>query len=126
MAISAANQRIVEQLRKSVVSILLPKRIYGRGYSFRNAKELFRQTDLRSAAATVCLINAIASEIDRLGNLDTKEKLAHLGPLYRFLFPRRRIFRAARYTNEELERRIGHFTPLSPWACAALTDSCLR
>ena len=126
MAISAANQRIVEQLRKSVVTILLPKRIYGRGYSFRTAKEFLRQTNLRSAAATVCLINAVASEIDRLGNLDNKEKIAHLGPLYRFLFSRRSIFRAARYTNEEIERGIGHFTPLSPWACAALTDSCLR
>jgi hypothetical protein len=126
MALNAVQQRIVEQLRRGIVTVLRTDGICGRGYSFQEAKEFLSQTNLASALESMAMLNAVAPQIGRLENLNSTEGLAHLGRLYRFLFSPHIRGRVVDISIKELTDEVGHFTPLSPWACAAMTDACLR
>ncbi|MDB6095535.1 MAG: hypothetical protein JWM32_3097 [Verrucomicrobia bacterium] len=121
-----SQTRIAEAMRESVVSVLRTEGIYGRGYRFRDAREYLSQTNLFTAVQSMALINAVASRLQRIGDYSKKENLAHLGRLYRFLFHVTKRPTVVNFTVKELLQKFGPFIPLSPWACAAMTDACLR
>jgi hypothetical protein len=123
---SNLDPRIRETLRVTSVSLLVSPDVYGRTYSFATAKELLRQTNLVHALEAMALLNAVSPEIVALGRLDTKERARHLGPLFHFLFSRPAAKRALAIWFQSVRQPDDLFTPLSPWACAAMTDACLR
>lgn len=123
---SNLDPKMREALRFTSVSLLVSPDVYGRTYPFGTAKELLRQTNLPHALEAMALLNTIAPEIVNLGRLDTKERARHLTPLFRFLFSRRAAKRAYAVWLQSLRQPGDLFTPLSPWACAAMTDACLR
>src|SRR5580692_10371223 len=113
---ASAKDRI-ERLRGSVVSVMLPKPTYGSALRFRTAKELLRQTDLRSALEVMAILNVVSVEIERISEKDRRSLLRHTGALLKFLFPRYRLKRAVNSVLDlihESERdRLGPFIPLS-------------
>ncbi len=74
----------------------------------------------------MAMLNAVAPRLEGLRDFESKENLRHLGNLYGFLFAQHVQRRVRKVTLREIPRKIGPFYPLSPWACAAMTDACLR
>jgi len=124
------NRERIDRLRPSVISVLHPEQIFGRPYRFANAAELLRQTRLLPALQVMAVLNAVSVDLDRLASQNQKALTPHLGPLFAFLFARHRLDRVVKAATDLIVPAIadglGYFTPLSPWACSALTDACLR
>jgi hypothetical protein len=120
------DSRLRETVRHTSVSVLVSPDVYGRTYSFATTKELLRQTNLVGALEPMALLNTVAPEIVALGRLDSNERARHLVPLFRFLFSRSAAKRALAIWFQSLREPTDLFTPLSPWACAAMTEACLR
>jgi hypothetical protein len=126
---SERRNRIV-RLRRGVMSVLHPEPIYGPPLAFRDAADVLRRLNLESALRVMAVLSAVAPKIEALALKDQQSISAHLAPLIVFLFPPKRVRRAINACSEgmasALVEQMGVFTPLSPWACSAMTDACLR
>lgn len=120
----------IERTRGSVVGLLRVEPIYGPGLEFRRASEELRRLDLVSCLETLAILNVVSIEIEKKASRDLEGTLDVIGNLYGFLFHKKRLQRAVLATQELVaeikQNRLGYFTPLSPWACSAMTNACLR
>jgi hypothetical protein len=125
-----AHRERLERLRPAILSVLHPESIYGSPYRFQAVREFLRQTNLLSALQVMAVLNAVAVEIETMAGKEQTAIGAHIGNLLAFLFPKSRLRRAIDAAHgliaTAMVQRLGFFTPLSPWACSALTDACLR
>jgi hypothetical protein len=130
MPLNEADRRRADEMRDSLISVLLPKAIYGSGLSFRDATDYLRLVDLRSALDALAVLTAIASDLMRRAIAGNPAPAGSLARLYEFVFASKRTKRvqkeSIRLETEALVDRLGVFTPFSPWACSAMADLCLR
>ncbi|HVT28248.1 MAG TPA: hypothetical protein VHE81_09570 [Lacipirellulaceae bacterium] len=126
MSRTPIQKHIADRIKGGVISILRTEGIYRTDLRFPVAKELLAQTNLDSALQVMAILNEVAMRFEKLKDFNSPENLKHLGNLYGFLFAPKVQGRVRRLTLRELPQTVGPFRPLSPWACAAMTNACLR
>jgi len=126
MSRTQIEQDIADRIRGGVITVLRTEGIYGTCLRFPAAKELMMQTNMDSALQVMAILNEVAARFEKIKDINTPENLKHLGNLYGFLFNPDVHGRVRRVTLRELQQTVGPFRPLSLWACAAMTDACLR
>ena len=126
MSRTPIQQKIADRLRGGVITVLRTEGIYRSNLRFSVVKELLAQTNLDSALQVMAILNEVAARFEKLGDFTSTENLKHLGNLCGFLFAPSVQGRVRRVTLRELPQTLGPFHPLSAWACAAMTDACLR
>ena len=102
---------------------LTAKEVFGHVLEFGEAVETLRRFHLESALSSLAMLNAGTSAMIAKPRLDNKAKADQLRGMMHFLFDGRPYEAAENVARGQVGQL---FVPVSPQACVAMTEACLR